>query len=43
VIVNASVVSIKGNENMGVYSATKAAVRSFVRTWTTELKAAASA
>jgi NAD(P)-dependent dehydrogenase (short-subunit alcohol dehydrogenase family) len=38
VIVNASVVSIKGNENMGVYSATKAAVRSFVRTWTSELK-----
>ncbi|HEY9137027.1 MAG TPA: SDR family oxidoreductase, partial [Terriglobus sp.] len=32
-------VSIKGFENFGVYNATKAAVRSFARTWTNELKA----
>lgn len=38
VILNASIVSIKGMENFGVYSATKAAVRSFARTWTNELK-----
>jgi NAD(P)-dependent dehydrogenase (short-subunit alcohol dehydrogenase family) len=38
VILNASVVSIKGFEGMGVYNATKAAVRSFARTWTAELK-----
>ena len=39
VILNASIVSIKGFENFSVYSATKAAVRSFARTWTTDLKA----
>jgi NAD(P)-dependent dehydrogenase (short-subunit alcohol dehydrogenase family) len=39
IILNASIVSIKGMENFSVYSATKAAVRSFARTWTTDLKA----
>ena len=38
VVLNASVVSSKGFPNMGVYNATKAAVRSFARTWTAELK-----
>src|SRR3954453_20132573 len=38
VILNASIVSIKGMPAFGVYSATKAAVRSFARTWTTDLK-----
>lgn len=38
VILNASIVSIKGMANFSVYSATKAAVRSFARTWTTDLK-----
>ncbi|CAN5663349.1 SDR family oxidoreductase [soil metagenome] len=38
VILNASVVSIKGMENFGVYSATKAALRSLARTWVVELK-----
>lgn len=39
VIFNTSVVASKGAENMGVYAATKAAVRSFVRTAATELQA----
>jgi NAD(P)-dependent dehydrogenase (short-subunit alcohol dehydrogenase family) len=38
IILNASIVSVKGTPNFGVYSATKAAVRSFARTWTNELK-----
>ncbi len=38
IVLNASIVSIKGMPNFGVYSATKAAVRSFARTWTNELK-----
>ena len=38
IILNASIVSIKGMANFSVYSATKAAVRSFARTWTTDLK-----
>jgi NAD(P)-dependent dehydrogenase (short-subunit alcohol dehydrogenase family) len=38
IIINASVVNMKGMAGFGVYSATKAAVRSFARTWTTELK-----
>lgn len=38
IILNASIVSVKGMPNFGVYSATKAAVRSFARTWTNELK-----
>jgi NAD(P)-dependent dehydrogenase (short-subunit alcohol dehydrogenase family) len=37
IVLNASIVSSKGFPNMGVYNATKAAVRSFARTWTTEL------
>ena len=39
IILNASIVSIKGMGNFSVYSATKAAVRSFARTWTMDLKA----
>lgn len=39
IILNASIVSIKGMENFSVYSATKAAVRSFARSWTVDLKA----
>jgi NAD(P)-dependent dehydrogenase (short-subunit alcohol dehydrogenase family) len=38
VILNASIVSIKGMASFSVYSATKAAVRSFARSWTLELK-----
>lgn len=38
IILNASAVSVKGFEAASVYSATKAAVRSFARTWTTDLK-----
>ena len=38
IILNASIVGIKGMPAMSVYSATKAAVRSFARTWTTDLK-----
>lgn len=38
IILNASVVSTKGLPAASVYSATKAAVRSFARTWTTDLK-----
>lgn len=38
IVLNASIVSSKGFPNMGVYNATKAAVRSFARTWTNELK-----
>jgi NAD(P)-dependent dehydrogenase (short-subunit alcohol dehydrogenase family) len=38
IILNASIGSIKGMENFSVYSATKAAVRSFARTWTSDLK-----
>ena len=37
IILTGSDVSIKGYPTMGVYSATKAAVRSFARTWTTDL------
>jgi NAD(P)-dependent dehydrogenase (short-subunit alcohol dehydrogenase family) len=37
VILNTSVVAGKGPENMGIYAATKAAVRSFARTAATEL------
>jgi NAD(P)-dependent dehydrogenase (short-subunit alcohol dehydrogenase family) len=39
IILNASVAGSKGLEAFSVYSATKAAVRSFARTWTTDLKA----
>jgi NAD(P)-dependent dehydrogenase (short-subunit alcohol dehydrogenase family) len=38
VILNTSVAGSKGTENMGIYAATKAAVRSFARTAATELK-----
>ncbi len=38
IILNGSVVSIKGFPAFGVYAATKAAVRSFARTWVNELK-----
>jgi NAD(P)-dependent dehydrogenase (short-subunit alcohol dehydrogenase family) len=38
VILNASIVASKGFTANSVYSATKAAVRSFARTWTTDLK-----
>lgn len=38
IVLNASIVSIKGMPAFGVYSATKAAVRSLARTWTSELK-----
>jgi NAD(P)-dependent dehydrogenase (short-subunit alcohol dehydrogenase family) len=39
IILNASIVGSKGLSSNSVYSATKAAVRSFARTWTTDLKA----
>ena len=39
IILNASIASIKGIESFGVYAATKAAVRSFARSWTVDLKA----
>ena len=39
IILNSSVVNVKGMEGFTVYAATKAAVRSFARTWTAELKA----
>jgi len=38
IILNASVVGSKGLSAISVYSATKAAIRSFARTWTTDLK-----
>jgi NAD(P)-dependent dehydrogenase (short-subunit alcohol dehydrogenase family) len=38
IILNASIVSSKGMPAFSVYSATKAALRSFARTWTVDLK-----
>ena len=38
IIFTGSFGSVKGTPNFGVYGATKAALRSFVRTWTTDLK-----
>ncbi len=38
IILNASIATTKGFPGMSVYSATKAAVRSFARTWTNELR-----
>ena len=38
IILNASIVASKGLPSNSVYSATKAAIRSFARTWTTDLK-----
>ncbi len=37
IVLNASVVGSKGLSSNSVYSATKAAIRSFARTWTTDL------
>jgi NAD(P)-dependent dehydrogenase (short-subunit alcohol dehydrogenase family) len=39
IVLNSSIVGSKGLSSNSVYSATKAAVRSFARTWTTDLKA----
>lgn len=38
IVVNGSMVSIKGLPAFGVYAATKAALRSFARTWAVDLK-----
>ena len=38
IFLNGSIASIKGIPSLGVYSASKAAVRSFARTWLLELK-----
>ncbi len=38
IILNGSIASVKGFPRFGVYSASKAAVRSFARTWLVELK-----
>jgi NAD(P)-dependent dehydrogenase (short-subunit alcohol dehydrogenase family) len=38
IILNGSIATIKGFPEISVYSATKAAVRSFARTWTNELR-----
>jgi NAD(P)-dependent dehydrogenase (short-subunit alcohol dehydrogenase family) len=38
IILNASIATIKGFTGISVYSATKAAVRTFARTWTNELR-----
>lgn len=38
IVLNGSIASIKGFPSFGVYSASKAAVRSFARTWLLELK-----
>src|SRR6202451_1844289 len=38
IILTGSVASIKGTAAFGVYAASQAAIRSFVRTWTTDLK-----
>jgi NAD(P)-dependent dehydrogenase (short-subunit alcohol dehydrogenase family) len=38
IILNGSVASVKGTPAFGVYGATKAALRSFVRTWTSDLE-----
>jgi len=38
IVLNGSMVSIKGAPAFGVYAATKAAVRSFARTWSNDLK-----
>jgi NAD(P)-dependent dehydrogenase (short-subunit alcohol dehydrogenase family) len=38
IILNASIVASKGAEAVSVYSASKAAVRSFARCWTTDLR-----
>lgn len=38
IVLNASLVSLKGNPAFSVYSATKAALRSFARNWAVDLK-----
>lgn len=38
IVLNASIVSVQGNSAFSVYSASKAAVRSFARGWTNDLK-----
>ena len=38
IILTGSIASVKGVPGFGVYCASKAAIRSFVRTWTLELK-----
>ena len=38
IVINGSMVSIKGFPAFGVYAATKAALRSFARTWSVDLK-----
>jgi NAD(P)-dependent dehydrogenase (short-subunit alcohol dehydrogenase family) len=38
IVVNGSMVSVKGLPAFGVYAATKAALRSFARTWSVDLK-----
>jgi NAD(P)-dependent dehydrogenase (short-subunit alcohol dehydrogenase family) len=38
IILNSSIAGVKGFPGTTVYSASKAAVRAFARTWTTELK-----
>lgn len=38
IVINGSMVSIKGIPAFGVYAATKAALRSFARTWAVDLK-----
>ncbi|HUA23480.1 MAG TPA: SDR family oxidoreductase [Steroidobacteraceae bacterium] len=38
IILTGSIAAVKGLPGFGVYSASKAAIRSFVRTWTVELK-----
>jgi NAD(P)-dependent dehydrogenase (short-subunit alcohol dehydrogenase family) len=39
IVLNGSMVSIKGVPGFGVYAATKAALRSFARTWSVDLRA----
>jgi NAD(P)-dependent dehydrogenase (short-subunit alcohol dehydrogenase family) len=39
IIMTGSIASVKGFEGGSVYSASKAAIRSFARTWTVDLKA----
>ena len=38
IILNASIAASKGSEALSIYSASKAAIRSFARTWTVDLK-----
>lgn len=38
IVLNASIVSVQGNSSFSVYAASKAAVRSFARGWTNDLK-----